>query len=132
MQDERSAATRRLKKAAPQKNSLVLAKCLGSLLVAVLVAFVPAYVGLESDARTALFILVLAAGLWITEGMPAFAVGLLVIGLAVVMLGCSIGAAEGGTGDWEKYLATWGSPLIWLFFGGFVLAQAAEKTGLNT
>lgn len=132
MQDDRTAATLRLKKAAPQKNSLVLAKCLGSLLVAVLVAFVPSYVGLESDARTALFILVLAAGLWITEGMPAFAVGLLVIGLAVVMLGRSIGVAEGSTGDWEKYLATWGSPLIWLFFGGFVLAQAAEKTGLST
>jgi sodium-dependent dicarboxylate transporter 2/3/5 len=98
VQDDRTAATARLKKAAPQRNGWVLAKCLGSLLVALLIAYVPSYAGLENDARTALFILVLAAGLWITEGMPAFAVGLLVIGLAIVMLGRADGGGELVTG----------------------------------
>ncbi len=131
MQDERAAAVSKLKKTSTRATNWSIVKCLASLLIALLVAYVPTYSGLEADGQTALFILVLAASLWITEGMPAFAVGLLVIGLEIVLIGGAIGNT-GDDGDWEKYLATWGSPLIWLFFGGFVLAQAAEKTGLAT
>ena len=78
----------------------------------------------------------MAAGLWATEAIPAFAVALLVMGLEILLLGglwTSSGDAVASTVEpaWEKYLATWGSPLIWLFFGGFVLAQGSEKTGLD-
>ncbi len=107
---------------------LKIALCLGC---AVLVALLPDYRGLSDAGVWALFILVLAAGLWITEAMPAFALGLLVMGLEIAILGRPGGVFAQNTHDWERFIAVWGSPLIWLFFGGFVLAAAAEKTGLT-
>jgi len=97
------------------------------LVVALSIALVPSHEGLSRDGVLALFILLFCAGLWLTEAMPAFAVSLLAIGLEIALLGHSTSDDP----DWEKYIATWGSPLIWLFFGGFVLAAAAEKTGLD-
>lgn len=95
--------------------------------VALTIAFGPNHEGLRSDGVLALFILVFCAGLWVTEAMPAFAVSLLAIGLSIVF----VGHDEQGEPVWEKYIATWGSPLVWLFFGGFILAAAAKKTGLD-
>jgi sodium-dependent dicarboxylate transporter 2/3/5 len=107
------------------RNSLALATA--CLIVALAGAFLPAHEGLSQQGVLALFILIFCAGLWVTEAMPAFAVGLLAIGLEIALLGRT--ASEDA--DWEKYVATWGSPLIWLFFGGFILAAAAKKTGLD-
>lgn len=122
----RANARRILRQITPPVRKLLTysAACLA---VALAVAFLPAYEGLSAEGHRALFILVLCAGLWITEAMPAFAVSLLAIGLAIVLLG----QRPDGSPDWEKYVETWGSPLIWLFFGGFVLAAAANKTGLD-
>jgi sodium-dependent dicarboxylate transporter 2/3/5 len=122
----RSAAKRILGQLTPSaKKSLVLAMV--CLIVAVAGAFWPTHEGLSQQGVIALFILIFCAGLWVTEAMPAFAVGLLAIGLEIALLGRT--ASE--EADWEKYIATWGSPLIWLFFGGFILAAAAKKTGLD-
>ena len=85
------------------------------------------HAGLSPQGELALFILIFCAGLWVTEAMPAFAVSLLAMGLEIALLGNV--AIEGDR--WEKYITTWGSPLIWLFFGGFILAAAAAKTGLD-
>lgn len=97
------------------------------LVLALVAAFVPEYEGLSEPGTQALFILLFCAGLWVTEAIPAFAVSLLAISLAITLLG----KPRNGSADWEKYVATWGSPLIWLFFGGFILAAAAKKTGLD-
>ena len=91
------------------------------------VAFYPGYGGMEIPERRALFILVLAATLWMTEALPAFAVGFLVIGLSIFLLS----PEKGGSIPWETFTSTWSSPIIWLFLGGLVLARAAEKTGVN-
>ncbi len=88
-------------------------------------------VELSLPARWTLFILIFAAGLWATEAIPAFAVALLVIGLQILILGQPRDLSADREIQWESFAATLGSPLIWLFFGGFVLAAAAEKTGLN-
>lgn len=96
------------------------------------VAFGPQHEGLSFAGRQALFILVTAAGLWLTEAIPAFAVSLLVMGLAIALLGRPGGGFAETATDWERFIAPWGSPLIWLFFGGFVLAAGASKTGLDT
>lgn len=90
-------------------------------------AFWPAHTGLSREGVLALFILLVCAGLWVTEAMPAFAVSLLAIGLEIALLG----RVADNESDWEKYVATWGSPLVWLFFGGFILAAAAKKTQLD-
>ncbi len=101
------------------------------LVVATMIFWLPQDPGLSDAARWTLFILSLAAGLWATEAVPAFAVALLVIGLQIAILGRPGGVFSEQPGDWERFAATLGNPLIWLFFGGFVLAAAADKTGLN-
>lgn len=95
------------------------------------IALVPAHAGLDPGGRWALFILVLAAGLWITEAIPAFAVGLLVISMEVAILGRVGGPWATGPDDWRVFIEPWGSPLIWLFFGGFVLARGIQRSGLD-
>jgi sodium-dependent dicarboxylate transporter 2/3/5 len=90
------------------------------------------YAGLDEAPARALFILVAAALLWVTEAAPAFAVGILVIGLEVLLLAGAGGEERRLEGQqWETYVAVLGHPLIWLFFGGFVLAAGTARTGLD-
>jgi solute carrier family 13 (sodium-dependent dicarboxylate transporter), member 2/3/5 len=102
-------------------------------LAAGLAAWLPEHAGLGEAGRWALAIVLLGAGLWITEAIPAFAVALLVIGLQIIVLGREGGvlAAAGDSKAWEAYVRPWASPPMWLFFGGLVLARAAERTGLD-
>ena len=91
------------------------------------------YDGLSVIGIRMLAILVFAAGLWVTEAIPAFSVGILVIALEIFFIGQPGNLAQEmpGSVDWEVFVAPWSSPLMWLFLGGFVLAQAAVKTGLD-
>ncbi len=99
--------------------------------LAFVIAYLPDYPGLSDPGRAALFILIAAAGLWISEAIPAFATSLLVIGAEIALLGQPGGGFAQTNKDYEQFLAPWGSPLIWLFFAGFIMAAAAEKTGLD-
>ncbi|MFH1852064.1 MAG: DASS family sodium-coupled anion symporter [Candidatus Neomarinimicrobiota bacterium] len=100
-------------------------------IVAALVALVPDWVGLSPAGAWSLFILLLGAGLWITEALPSFSVALLIIALQIVILGRPGGVFAKTATDWEMFVRPWASPLMWLFFGGFVLAEAAQATGLD-
>jgi sodium-dependent dicarboxylate transporter 2/3/5 len=100
---------------------------LGCVAVASGLSFVPRHAGLAEPGRWALFILILAAGLWVTEAMAAFGVALLVVGLEILLLG-DLGRASD---EWSRFVAPWASPLVWLFLGGFVLGKGAAKTGLD-
>jgi len=115
-------------RASTWKSLVLIAVC---LTLALLGAFYPEYEGLSEAGRATLFILIFCALLWVTEALPAFAVSLLVIGLEIAILGKPGGVFAETPEDWQRFIAPWGSPLIWLFFGGFVLAQAAEQTGLD-
>jgi solute carrier family 13 (sodium-dependent dicarboxylate transporter), member 2/3/5 len=99
--------------------------------LAAVVAFGVDWPGLEPAAQRALFVLVLAAALWVTEAIPAFAVSLLVIALQIALLGRPGGVWADDPGDWEIFIRPWASPLLWLFFAGFVLAAGAVKTGFD-
>jgi sodium-dependent dicarboxylate transporter 2/3/5 len=103
------------------------AQALGCLALAGAVSFLPAHAGLSQDGRHALFILVLAAGLWVSEAVAAYGVALLVVALEILLLGELGRDGE----DWSRFLAPWASPLLWLFLGGFVLGMGATKTGLD-
>ena len=103
---------------------------IGSFLVAVGVAFIPEY-GITQNMVYTLFILVFAAGLWISEAIPAFAVSLLVIALEMVFLGFPNLNFQSGSKEWQVYLQPWSSPLIFLFLAGFIMAAAASKTKLD-
>jgi sodium-dependent dicarboxylate transporter 2/3/5 len=108
---------------------LILA--LACLAFALLGALVPSYAGLSEGGRWALFVLLLAAGLWVTEAIPAYAVGLTVISLQVAILGRVGGPFATEADQWKMFIDPWGSPLIWLFFGGFVLARGIQNSGLD-
>lgn len=101
-----------------------------SLAIALAIAYVPTY-SLSPAGVTTLFILLFAAGLWISEAIPAFAVSLLVVSLEIVLLGFSDFDFASGSKEWEYYLSPWSSPLIFLFLAGFIMASAASKTKLD-
>src|SRR6056297_2290628 len=67
---------------------------------------------LTPAATRALFILVLAAGLWLTEAIPPFAVGILVIALQISLLGRPGGVFAETDRDWEQFVSVIGHPLI--------------------
>ncbi len=109
------------------RSWLQAVQALGCLVSAWAVSFLPAHAGLSHEGRRALFILMLAAGLWVTEAIAAYGVALLVVALEILLLG-HLGL---GDEDWARFLAPWASPLLWLFLGGFVLGKAATKTGVD-
>lgn len=88
---------------------------------------------LGEAGSVSLGIVVLCGLLWMTEAIPAFAVALLAIGLQIALLGKPGGVLvpENETRGWEMFVEPWASPSMWLFFGGFVLARAAARTGLD-
>ncbi|MFU8896847.1 MAG: SLC13 family permease [Gammaproteobacteria bacterium] len=132
MRDTRRAA-RRFVAAAEFDDVGALLRVIACLVVAALIAFLPDWQGLEPAGRHCLFILVLAAGLWATEAIPAFAVAFLVIGLSILLLGRPDGVFAGPDEPdrWQIFIAPFASPLIWLFLAGFILAEAASRTGLD-
>lgn len=74
-----------------------------------------------------LFILFFSIGLWLTEAIPPFAVGILIIAYLVYTQGFLMPK----THDVQKYVNTWASPVIWLMLGGFFLAEGMQKTKLD-
>lgn len=114
-------------------SGVALFKFLLCLLIAGVIAFLPQYTDLEPAARWTLGIVLFCGLLWMTEAIPAFAVALLAIGLQIVILGKPGGVMnpEGDPDAWEKFVEPWASPSMWLFFGGFILAKASARTGLD-
>ena len=86
-------------------------------------------VSLPPEQRAVLLLFLLAIGLWATEAVPAFAVGLLIMGYLVFALGTPLLLAE--PWDVSPYLNSWSSPVICLMLGGFFLAEGLSRTGLD-
>ncbi|MEM9018809.1 MAG: SLC13 family permease, partial [Verrucomicrobiota bacterium] len=109
---------------------LKVSLCLGA---AYLIAFLPTYPDLTEAGRYTLGIVLLCGLLWMTEAIPAFAVALLAIGLQILILGSPGGVLTDADDldGWEKFVEPWASPSMWLFFGGFILAKASSRTGLD-
>ncbi len=84
---------------------------------------------LPPEQRAVLLLFLVAVGLWVTEAVPAFAVGLLIMGYLVFALGTPLIMAE--PWDVKPYLNTWSSPVIWLMLGGFFMAEGLSRTGLD-
>ncbi len=72
-----------------------------------------------------LFLLFFAISLWVTEAIPPFSVSILIVGFLVLIMGKSEAY------DAIQYLQTWSDSVIWLFLGGFFLAEAMKKTKLD-
>ena len=103
----------------------ILVKAAVIILLAVLSTFIP-IPGVSLAGRITLGIFVGAAGFWVTEVIPPFATAIAVVVLQVYFLGSdTVGA------DYRIFLNPIASPVIVLFFGGFILAGAATKHGLD-
>lgn len=108
---------------------------IGSVLAAAIVVFLL----LKKQPREVAFmsgIFVVAALLWVTEALPLFATALLVIGLEIILLANPGGWAGFGfeqvTGpDFREILNPFADPILILFLGGFILARAAVKEGVD-
>ncbi len=87
---------------------------------------------LSQDQVYVLFLLFLSIGLWITEAVPPFTVGLLIFGFLVFALGGYYQhMGENGAKYIQKYVQTWSNSVIWLMLGGFFLAEGMQKVGLD-
>ena len=83
-------------------------------------------------------IFVMAVMLWLTEAIPAWATSVVIIFVLLFFVSDSAFAvmqgAEGEYGkllDYQGVMACFADPTIILFLGGFVLAIAATKSGLD-
>jgi sodium-dependent dicarboxylate transporter 2/3/5 len=102
--------------------------CIG---VAVVAGLLP-IPGLDEPApRICFVIFIAAAALWITELIPAFATAIMAIVLSVYLLGQHADPGAGATQGWQVYINPFASPVLVLFFGGFVLARGATKHGFD-
>jgi sodium-dependent dicarboxylate transporter 2/3/5 len=91
--------------------------------------------GLEDPGpRICFVIFVSAAALWVTELIPAYATAIMVIVASVYLLGQPDGPLQldrTGAHSWEIFVNPVASPVLVLFFGGFVLARGATKHGFD-
>lgn len=81
-------------------------------------------------------IFVLACLLWATEALPLFATALLIMGLQILLISNPAGWEQFGMSTGEKipystFLNPLADPIIVLFLGGFLLARASVKAGVD-
>lgn len=84
----------------------------------------------EATRRTAA-IFVMAAGFWAMEIIPLYATSLLVVLMNVFLLARPGGVLDMDEQGYQIFLVPFASPIIMLFFGGFVLAAALHKYQLD-
>lgn len=103
-------------------------------LISLLVAFVLTWLLREPTFTQAqvsvFFLLVLSVGLWLTEAVPPFSVGLLIIAFLAYSLGYKM--FTDSPVDIKIYVNSFSNSVIWLMLGGFFLASAMTKTKLDT
>ncbi len=85
----------------------------------------------EEPARRVAFIFVFAACFWAMEIIPLYATSMVVVLLNIFMLARPGGILDMDRSGYQAFLAPFASPVIILFFGGFVLATALHKYGLD-
>lgn len=101
----------------------------GNLIIALVITYFFRQLG-HGDAVDFVFLVtILAIGLWITEAIPPFAVGILIIALMLVGFGTDMLLPN--RAPVELYLGTWTSNVIWLLLGGFFLAEGMRKVELD-
>lgn len=120
-------------KASPRHSWIWFA---GSLFLSALAVGWALSSGMPREAAYMSGIFVLAALLWVTSALPLFATALLVIGLEIILLAnpggwTGLGFQSGASPSFRDILATAADPVLVLFFGGFVLAAAAVKEGVD-
>jgi sodium-dependent dicarboxylate transporter 2/3/5 len=89
--------------------------------------FTPSEFSLEQ--AMVFFLLTHAIGLWLSEAIPPFAVGIYIIAYLVFVFGTDVFFLTDY--DVNHYVSTWTNGVIWLLLGGFFLAESLAKVGLD-
>jgi len=92
-----------------------------TVIVGLIICILPTPEGLTVAGQRSLALLVMAAILWLGDIIPLGATSILIIALAPVM----------GTLEAKTSLAAMGHDIIYLFLGGFIVAIAMSKFGLD-
>ncbi len=96
----------------------------GNVAIALIATYFFRELGYEDDVNYVFLVGILAIGLWITEAIPPFAVGIFII--AMLMFGFGTSYILDEAQPVEIYLETWTSNVIWLLLGGFFLAEGMK------
>ncbi len=129
MNDSRRASTRLLRMRRVVEYQTRIIFFLSSILVAL---FLTHQLGDPSFSETqnyVMFLLFFSVGLWVTEAVPPFAVGIMIVGFLVFFLGSDYFNTQ--PESVKKYVNTWSDSVIWLLLGGFFLAEGMKKAGLD-
>jgi len=119
-------------------------KLLFAIGIPLIVALVPTHwipvENLTTVEHRVISVFVLAVLFWVLEPVPIYATSILVIVLLLLLVSdhgvlqegfVSEGIALGERIAYEDIMAVFGSPIIMLFLGGFFLARAVSKVGLD-
>ncbi len=109
------------------------------LVILAISVFVSLFLNSYGIAREAVYmggIFIFAALLWATEALPLFATAILIFGLQIIFLSnpgnwSFLGFEKGDSPNYQEILSPLADPIIVLFFGGFLLALAAVKQGVD-
>ncbi|MEX0810575.1 MAG: DASS family sodium-coupled anion symporter [Chitinophagales bacterium] len=101
----------------------------GNFIIALIIAYFFRSLGYGDAVDYVFFLTILAIGLWITESIPPFAVGIFLIAMLAFGFGTDFLLTESSPVD--KYIGTWTSSVIWLLLGGFFLAKGMSLVGLD-
>ena len=128
-----------------KSNNAKLIKILFVVAVSLILWFLPSdsfgIENLTAIEQRVIAIFAFAVLMWILEAIPSWATSMMVVVLLLVT--CSDGGldflTEGGdaavigkTIKYKSLMACFADPIIMLFIGGFVLAIAATKSGLDS
>ena len=102
----------------------------GNFILAIVITSFFRNLGYEDDVNYVFFLSVLAIGLWVTESIPPFAVGIFIIAGLLMGFGTDFILEDHKT-PVEMYLGTWTSNVIWLLLGGFFLAEGMSIVALD-
>lgn len=102
---------------------------LGSLVISLALTFLLKEPSFTDSQVYVLFLLFFSVLLWTTEAIPPFAVSLFILAYLVYTFGNP--RLNSAPEKIDRYVNTFSSSVIWLLLGGFFIAAAMQKTGLD-
>lgn len=101
----------------------------GNLVLALIITYFFRQLDYGAAIDYVFFLGILSIGLWVTEAIPPFAVGIFIIVMLIFGFGTDYIISEAAPVD--IYVDTWTSNVIWLLLGGFFLAQGMKEVELD-
>ncbi len=102
---------------------------IGSFAVALALTWILKEPSFSDSQVYVIFLLFFSIGLWLTEAIPPFAVGIFIMAYLVFALGNKY--FNSAPEPIDRYVNTFSSSVVWLLLGGFFLAAATTKTKLD-